>query len=181
MRWPWGDATWQWRCHATAGGGGVCGTHGGAWRCPGRWWGSLSAALVVWPQEHGVAWTGEGTLVLSWWPWGSGAGPDCRHLVLAACVAAASPAAMLLVLLPAWVALCVPQLPLGSTQVRTLHPRWAQTRHPWGCPGPWGWFGGSAPAGEDARPTRGVPSAPGQGQAEGPGLEQMQKQRQTPQ
>uniref|UniRef100_A0A8B9EP87 Fibulin 7 n=1 Tax=Anser cygnoides TaxID=8845 RepID=A0A8B9EP87_ANSCY len=36
-------------------------------------------------------------------------------------VAAASPAAMLLVLLPAWVALCVPQLPLGSTQECLSH------------------------------------------------------------
>lgn len=78
---------------------------------------------MMWLQEYGVAWGGEGTSVFSWWLRGSGAGPDCWHLVLAACVAAASPAAMLLVLLPAWVALCVLQLPLGSTQVRTPLPK----------------------------------------------------------
>eukprot|EP00075_Anas_platyrhynchos_P032927 XP_027322180.1 fibulin-7-like [Anas platyrhynchos] len=75
----------------------------------------------MWLQEFGVAWGGEGTSVFSWWLRGSGAGPDCWHLVLAACVAAASPAAMLLVLLPAWVALCVLQLPLGSTQECLSH------------------------------------------------------------
>uniref|UniRef100_A0A8B9SND0 Fibulin-7 n=1 Tax=Anas platyrhynchos TaxID=8839 RepID=A0A8B9SND0_ANAPL len=68
----------------------------------------------MWLQEYGVAWGGEGTSVFSWWLRGSGAGPDCWHLVLAACVAAASPAAMLLVLLPN---LAFPQECLSHQQV----------------------------------------------------------------
>lgn len=45
-----------------------------------------------------------------------------RRLIPAACVPRASPGAMLLVLLPVWLALGILQLPLGSTQVRTLMP-----------------------------------------------------------
>lgn len=154
MRWPWGDATWQWRCRVTVGGvsEGVFGVLGVVVGGP--------SVLVMWPQEYGVAWGGEGTSVFSWWLRGSGAGLNCWHLVLAACVAATSPAAMLLVLLPAWVALCVLQLPLGSTQVRTPHLRWARTQS-MGLLWAMGWFWGSATAGEDAGPTWGFPSAPG--------------------
>lgn len=43
-----------------------------------------------------------------------------RRLIPAACVPRASPGAMLLILLPAWLALGILQLPLGSAQVRTL-------------------------------------------------------------
>lgn len=50
----------------------------------------------------------------------SGAGLGCRRLVPAACVAGADAGMMLLVPLPAWLALGILQLPLSSAQVRTL-------------------------------------------------------------
>lgn len=66
----------------------------------------------------------------------STAEPVHRRFVPAARMAGASPGMMLLILLPAWLALGILQLPLGSAQVRTLMP---PLQLP--CSIPWGLLG----------------------------------------